>query len=330
MPITTAQLARQLGLSRQTVSYALNGRQGLVSDAVRRRVLAAAERKGYRPNASANAMRSGRVGAIGLLLSTNAYRSNLPAPLLDGIHDALAERDLHLMVARLPDERLTEEGFVPRVLREYASDGLLINYTDHIPQRMLDLIRGYRIPAVWLNARLDADCIHPDDEGAAFAATAALLGRGHRRVAYLQCVAFGAHYSTADRAAGYRRAMQDAGLEPLVLANLDERPLGKDEFESARATLHVKLRRLLAEQRVDAAVCYSATEATAAALAAPATPFPIAAFSDASLASRGLPAQTLQLPLRAMGLAAVEMLTEKIANPAAAFPCRAVPFAAAT
>ena len=333
MPVTTAQLAKDMGLSRQTVSYALNDRKGLVSAAVRKRVLAAAARKGYRPNTAANAMRSGRFGTISLLLSTNAYRSNLPAPLLDGIHDALGQHDLHLMVARLPDEQLTAEGFVPRILREYASDGLLINYTDHIPGAMLDLIRTCRVPSIWINTKLDADCIHPDDEGAAFEATTLLIQRGHRRIAYLQAGDWGGHYSTSDRTAGYRRAIQNARLEPLVMGNLDRRPLPADELDQARASLHQQMRDLFARHRVDAAVCYSATEAAAAAMAWAAcddrpTPgtLPIVTFHDTSLASQGLPVHTLQLPLRELGVAAVNMLNNKIADPATAFPCRTVAY----
>ncbi len=43
----------------------------------------------------------------------------------DGIHDELAAHNLHLTMTRLPDERLTDEGVVPKLLREWMADGLL-------------------------------------------------------------------------------------------------------------------------------------------------------------------------------------------------------------
>jgi hypothetical protein len=38
------------------------------------------------------------------------------------------ERELHLTLGDLPDESLTDEAYVPRILREWSVDGLLINY----------------------------------------------------------------------------------------------------------------------------------------------------------------------------------------------------------
>jgi LacI family transcriptional regulator len=65
-----SELAERLGLSQTTVSRALNGYPE-VSEATRERVLDAARRFDYRPNASARRLATGRAGAVGAVLQTN-------------------------------------------------------------------------------------------------------------------------------------------------------------------------------------------------------------------------------------------------------------------
>lgn len=60
-PVTSADVAREAGVSRATVSYLLNNTPGqVISEATRRRVLDAAARLGYAPNHNARALRLGR------------------------------------------------------------------------------------------------------------------------------------------------------------------------------------------------------------------------------------------------------------------------------
>lgn len=64
---TVATIARDLGISAATVSYALNGKPG-VSAAMRERVLEHAREVGWTPHSGAQALRRGRSGNIGLVL----------------------------------------------------------------------------------------------------------------------------------------------------------------------------------------------------------------------------------------------------------------------
>lgn len=216
------QVAQAAGVSQPTVSHVLNERREgvFVSEETRRRVLQTAQEMGYRRNHSARAMATGRFGVVAMLLSTHPHSSSLPQRMWEGIHDELSARDMTLTVARLPDEKLSD-GALPKILREWMADGLLVDYTDHIPQRLLEAIREHALPAVWLNAKLEANCVHPDDYGAGRRAAEHLLKLGHRRVLYLDLMRdhedAGEHYSARDRASGFGDAMRGANVEPRSL-----------------------------------------------------------------------------------------------------------------
>lgn len=213
------QIAEQAGVSANTVLRVLRGENKEVwPSAIRRadQIRGLARQMGYLPNASARAMRRGRFNCVALVLSTDVGKSALSHDLLDSIHDALAEREIRLVISKLPDAQLTSKEVLPTILQEWSCDGLLINYTDRVPPQMEHLLEMYQIPSVWINRRQEADCVYYDDCGGARMAAEYLIGLGHRRIAYLDFVApsDAIHYSRQDRYEGYAQAMAAAGLEP--------------------------------------------------------------------------------------------------------------------
>ena len=76
--VTLKQVAQAAGVSLASASYAING-AGSVGEATREHVLKIAAQLGYRPNQSAKAMKTGRTGAIGLILPdlTNPFFPSL-------------------------------------------------------------------------------------------------------------------------------------------------------------------------------------------------------------------------------------------------------------
>jgi LacI family transcriptional regulator len=333
---TMAEVAQSAGVSQPTASQALGGnpRKYRLSPDTVRRVREAAQSLGYRPNASARAIRAGQFGSVALVLSTSIKRSHLPQRVLQGIWNALSEHDLHLTGAKLPDEKLTDAGFVPRILRELCSDGMLIDYTDHIPPRMIELIENMNQPAIWLNRKQDHDCVYPDDIALGREATQRLLQAGHRRIAYLD---WGAgwkqlpeeHYSQRDRQAGYEQAMKKVGLTP--------RPIRRDDSEAnpdeAQTTLRQTIAELLAEKdRPTAFVTYAWPFARR--IAAVAASRGLRMPGDLSLVNTGSEDQmelddgtrvsTAIEPEREYGAASVEALIEKMRDPARRLPPRAI------
>lgn len=325
MSITIHQIAAHVGLSAKTVSRVLADPKAPHRMETRERVLAAARELGYRPNRSARAMRTRRTSTVALLLSTVSHRSVLSNLLREGIQAALIECGLHLLIASLPDARLTDEAYLPQVLREWATDGLLINYNADVPAAMPAIIARHQIPSVWINAKREADCVHPDDFAGAREATERLIALGHRRIGFIE---FGGvtHYSAADRRDACCAALAAAGLKPPELLEGGGAP--DTRAEQACAWLQRP-----AGDRPTAVLAYGAGLAPpiihAAVLCGVQVPrdLSVITVADEPDTSLGRPISTFVLPQERMGRAAVEMLVEKMATPDRLLPPRALSLA---
>ena len=94
---TLISLAKELGVSRQTVSNVINAPH-LVKTSTRERVREHIERSGYRPSAAARALRTNRTKIVGMRMS----------PVIDGINGSVMDRYIHAVT-----EALEERGYHP-------------------------------------------------------------------------------------------------------------------------------------------------------------------------------------------------------------------------
>lgn len=323
-----SDIARRLGISRRSVAQALNGSDRgtvKVSEATARRVRELAAELGYRGNAAARAVATGRFNAIGLVLSTDASRGALAAATLHGIQEEMLQRDMHLTLGQVPDAKLTADNYLPRLLREWSVDGLVISYSVDMPPKILELLRTYRLPSVWLNIDLPNDAVRPDDLQGGKAATEHLLSLGHRRICYVDRDA-NRHYSGAARRAGYELTMVSAGLRPWVVAS--------DSFVPAvkRLPLHAELLSLPASQRPTAVITYGDVDAqtmyVAALKAGIDVPreLSIMTFHSGVPVATGLGITCMRIPAYEVGRRAVQLLSEKINGRRESVPSVLLPF----
>lgn len=328
MAVTLREIAKQSGVSMQTVSGVLNDKAHLFRPETCARVIRAAESLGYRPNGWAKAMRGGRFKAVALVESTNAHLSYQLPGLIAGVQAALSARDLHLVLSSMPDETLTDTGYVPRILRELMADGLLINYTNRIPAKMIELVESYRVPSIWLNVKRPTDCVHLLDYDGAQSATMRLLDAGHRDIAYVDyhnvTTEADPHHSVADRQRGYISAMRGAGLTPRLI-------LLKDSV-APDARIELAAQWLTAPDCPTAVVAYSPLTATPILMAAMMKAgkqvprdLSIITFAEPHFKEMGIPLSLMLLPEFELGHTAAEMLIEKLADVAQPLRPRTLP-----
>lgn len=216
--VTMRDVAREAGVSKMTVSNVINDRAG-ASEETRARVLAAAERLGYRMNDVARHFRARRSGAFGLLVPhlDGPYYAHLTARL-----DTLARaRGYHVIVERTGASR---EGELAALAadRMRAYDGIVFSPVE------LDVadVQAAEIaaPIVLLGERRLSgpfDHVMMDNIGGAELATTHLIRCGATRIALVGgCRGRVGDSMPTLRARGYRRAHEAAGLD------VDERLIG--------------------------------------------------------------------------------------------------------
>ena len=126
-PVSASMIAERLGLSQPTVSHILSGR-GRFSAETRERVRAMAAEMGYRPSASARAMRSRRTRQVGVLIrndETARFYYLAAYEMLLGLNSRLEEAGLLMTVVRLDDARKGMDAS-SRVFSERLLDGIIV------------------------------------------------------------------------------------------------------------------------------------------------------------------------------------------------------------
>lgn len=210
MARTLDELAALSGVSRATVSRVING--GPVSAVTRERVLEVLERTGFRPNATARALVSGRSGVIGTVMHIDPhllFQDEYFGQLLQGISDFLAERSVGLMLWL---GNRTKEEVLDHVLDMSFLDGVIVS-AHTVEDPIVDGLLSSSLPTVLIGHRRadkKASYVDIDNEQAADDITTHLISLGRTRVGHIT----GTRGTVAgeDRVAGYQRAMRRAGF----------------------------------------------------------------------------------------------------------------------
>ena len=257
---TLATVAAAAGVSRQTVSNAMNSPQLLRPETLER-VQAAVERLGYSPNRAARNLRTRTSRLVGLRVdpamedSANALMDRFVHSLVEGTKEA----GYHVLLFAGEGEDAALEGY-DELLRSAAVDAFVVT----------DTYRG-NPQAAWLASRgvpfvafgrpwNDPAAGHPwvDVDGRAGVALAVdhLVERGHRRVAWIGWQK--GSFIGEDRRAGWVDRMHEHDLPTSRLSARGEDTL---EFGSRAAAA---LLDVPAEERPTAFVCASDTLAMGA------------------------------------------------------------------
>ncbi|MBK6465628.1 MAG: LacI family DNA-binding transcriptional regulator [Rhodobacter sp.] len=243
MSVTLREVALRAGVSRSAVSRAFTP-GAAVSAGTRKKVEEAALELGYRPNALASALSTGRTKLIGLV-STN-FHNPVFLEVFDRFTRGLQARALRPLLVNLSGEMTLDEAV--QMLRQYSVDGVILASSTLPPDYPL-AFRAAGLPVVHCFGRWTAaPAVHlvgVDNRACGRMAAVTLLARGYRRVGFLGGPE-GAT-STQDRLAGFRD-----GLAGQAGVSLTTSFASAYAFDAGRAEMQ---RLLAAGQRAEAWFC---------------------------------------------------------------------------
>lgn len=201
-------VAAAAGVSPATVSRALSQPELLASDTLAK-VRASALELGYRPDAAARTLASGRSMAIGAVMPT--LDNAIFAKALQAMQTTLAAEGFQLLVAS-HDYSAAAEMDAVRALLARGIDGLMLVGAEHAADTEA-MIAAASIPTVmtWC-AGEHHSAVTVDNERAGALAAQHLLDLGHRVIGM---VTGGFSFNDRQRArmAGVRQTLQRAGLD---------------------------------------------------------------------------------------------------------------------
>ncbi|PSL18265.1 LacI family DNA-binding transcriptional regulator [Shimia abyssi] len=186
------ELAAHLKLSKSTVSRALNGYKD-ISPATRKRVENAARQFGYRPLSHAQAIRTGRVRAIAMVLNSDEPDGHNPflRDFIAGACEAAGESDWTVTISTAKSEPDMLD-ILGRLFEERKADGFILPRTAVKDPRVAHL-RALNVPHILYGRTGYGQRTPPADtswfdisgETAIHKAVKRLAGFGHTRIGFV-------------------------------------------------------------------------------------------------------------------------------------------------
>jgi len=203
MATTLADIARALGVSKMTVSRAINNHPE-ISPETRTRILEAAQRMNYRPNQFARALTTNRSYLLGVVVPDLMH--SYFAEICRGIETLAKPLGYQNLICSTDEDAANEEDEIEALLPR--TDGLILASSASADDtRFYRRIIRERAKIVLIDrqlAGLKCPTVTTDDVKVGSLATAHLIGLGHPKVGHLK----GTVASTATlRFEGYKKAL---------------------------------------------------------------------------------------------------------------------------
>ena len=209
-PVTRNDVAEYAGVSTAVVSYVVNEGPRKVAPETREKVLEAIRALGYRPNATARALRMGTTRTFGLITPDGG--NPLFAELAKAIDREAAARGYVVLQTSADGDPETENAKIAELLHRQVSGLILVAPTDD------PVLDDVEVPVIAVNRLLPkVSSVRPAYREGARLGVEHLMAHGHRRIGL---VIGGAGHPERER------GWQDA----LALAGLPEGPIARVEF----------------------------------------------------------------------------------------------------
>jgi LacI family kdg operon repressor len=208
--VTLADVAKEAGVSKSTVSQFLNKRYEHMGDETREKIRAAIEKLGYRPNYIARSLKQKRTSMIGIIVANIMHR--VSTEVSRAIEDYCHEHDMHAIVCNADDDPVKERKYI-EMLRARQVDGLVIFPTGGNIELYKQMERE-NYPVVFVDRKIDGVNVHTivvNNREATYQAVCHLIEQGHTRIGMVTPPL--TIYPRIERVNGYKQALMDHRIE---------------------------------------------------------------------------------------------------------------------
>lgn len=204
---TIEDIARELGVSKTTVSRALSGKGRIGRETVER-VQAFVKEHGYRPNVMAKGLAQNRTYNLGLVMPLEDTDVSFFKECMDGICEKASEYNYDIIIAMMREERL---GQLHRLVMNHKVDGIILSRA-MMESGSVRFLKEQGIPFVVIGPSDDLEVMSIDNPNreAGRELTSLLLLKGLRRLALVG--GNSRHYVTESRKKGFLDAHRDNGF----------------------------------------------------------------------------------------------------------------------
>jgi LacI family transcriptional regulator len=206
-PVTIQDIAKKANVSISTVSRVLNDHE-TVGEQYKTAVLEAIEELDYQPNFFAQGLAGGQSRTIGVV--TQNVGSPVYDAILKGILEGLSTENYSTIFADGQWESKREYQAIETLMAKRV-DGLIIVGGSLSANTLMQI--NEQVPLINVGRKVEPlveHCIYVDNFDAAYQATRFLLELGHKEI--VQVTGLSTHQDAQERVAGYRQAIEDAGL----------------------------------------------------------------------------------------------------------------------
>lgn len=212
--VTAQDVARLAGVSRTTVSFVLNNVTDMrISEETRQKVLEAARLLNYHPDAVARRMVTGQTRVLGFVLRQSpeqAFADLFLPQVLNGLSQAAARQGYQVLFEPIPPDQ--PNTMYARLVNERHVDGIILSGPRFDDEDLLRLHReGAALVLIGRLPDVEIPYVDVDNIGGARMATEYLIRKGHRRIGLITNAPL-SYTASAERLAGYRQALEAAGL----------------------------------------------------------------------------------------------------------------------
>jgi LacI family transcriptional regulator len=243
--VTISQVAKEAGVSSQTVSRVINNRQEITPE-TRQHVQEVIKRLGYQPNAIARSLIQRRTHILGVVTSGLEYYG--PSHILIGVEQGANQAGLsiHLNLIHKPESE--DIGSIVNGLISRQVEGIIwaVPEIDDNRSWFRENLPQLSIPVVFLSTqpRENLNVVEIDNRYGAYLATQHLLEKGYRKIGLISGPI--SWWAASERRRGWQDALRDAGI-----------PFGEDcvvegnwSAESGERGLHALLQKFPEVQAV--------------------------------------------------------------------------------